>query len=312
MGWTNQQAETITGVAFTYLASTVLFGAGSTLSIASTAAFQSAADVQVLDAHLYSLYTAPPVNGALRLWEAGFAPAGVVAADLRRSDTDVQPRFSLDYDGKMWWGDGTNPPDANLYRYAANGLAMDYALKLANFSTLLFGNAGDVNLYRQAVDLLQTDDNFTAIGDINAANLTGTYTTFVPTWTGGGAFAIGNGTRQGATWECGNMGLVAMKFVYGSSTNQGTGGWTFGGFPTGVPGPFTDTRATGWWWYIRAASTVRAAGPPLLIGGASTVQCQVGGATPTPAAITLMGGGSVPGAWTTGDIVMIAWPYPIL
>lgn len=67
-------------------------------------------------------------------------------------------RFVLDADGTMAWGGGAGATDCNLYRYTATGLAMDGTLRMTN-AQMLFGAAGDVNLYRAAADTLRTDDS---------------------------------------------------------------------------------------------------------------------------------------------------------
>lgn len=86
---------------------------------------------------------------------------------------DAANRFVIDADGSLRWGGGTLATDCVLYRYAATGLAVDGALRLTN-DQMLFGAAGDVNLYRGGADLLKTDDSLTVVGGINT---TGTVTT---------------------------------------------------------------------------------------------------------------------------------------
>lgn len=60
-GWTNQQAETITGLAFTYLLSTVLYSTGSALTLDSGATFTSETDLQFSSGA--GLTLAPPAVG---------------------------------------------------------------------------------------------------------------------------------------------------------------------------------------------------------------------------------------------------------
>jgi hypothetical protein len=74
---------------------------------------------------------------------------------------DTQNRFQLTADGILQWGSGAAAWDVNLYRYAANGLATDDALKLTA-GTLLLGPAGDVNVYRSAAGNLASDLNIVA------------------------------------------------------------------------------------------------------------------------------------------------------
>ncbi len=89
------------------------------------------------------------------------APTAATDVVNTRVTLDPQPRFVVDADGTINWGGGTLAPDVNLYRYAANGLATDDALKLAAAAVLLLGAAGDVNLLRTAVGTLGTDNDFT-------------------------------------------------------------------------------------------------------------------------------------------------------
>lgn len=114
------------------------------------------------------------------------APGGVVApvnfvgalaatdAFTARITGDSAARLTIDSDGSIRWGGGSGAPDCVLYRYAATGLAVDGALRLTN-DQMLFGAAGDVNLYRGAADQLKTDDSLSVVGNIaTAGTVTGT------------------------------------------------------------------------------------------------------------------------------------------
>ncbi|MFG2848485.1 hypothetical protein ACGF12_35800 [Kitasatospora sp. NPDC048296] len=89
---------------------------------------------------------------------AGAAATVVLSAQVTG---DAQPRFTITADGTHWWGSGAATPDVNLYRYAANGMATDDALKLTA-GQLLLGPAGDVNVYRSASGNLASDLNIVA------------------------------------------------------------------------------------------------------------------------------------------------------
>lgn len=93
---------------------------------------------------------------------------GVDYAISAREVGDAVARWQIDSTGKQEWGDGTNPVDANLYRYAAGGLATDSAFKLAAAAVMLFGAAGDTNLYRNATKSILTTDNDFAIATAGA------------------------------------------------------------------------------------------------------------------------------------------------
>lgn len=77
---------------------------------------------------------------------------------------DSVARWSVDSNGLTEWGSGSGATDTNLYRYAAGGLATDSAFKLAAAGIMLFGVAGDTNLYRNAGAAILTTDNDLAIG----------------------------------------------------------------------------------------------------------------------------------------------------
>lgn len=71
-----------------------------------------------------------------------------------------------------------------------------------------------------------------ANGNIDATNLAsaiaGAWTVFTPTWKAGGtAVTLGNGTLAGAYWQLGKTVAVLIQVYIGSTTNQGTGAWTF-------------------------------------------------------------------------------------
>lgn len=128
---------------------------------------------------------------------------------------DAQPRFTLDADGTMRWGDGAGAPDISINRYAAGGLEVSGALRFTN-GQLLFGPAGDVNLYWGGAGILKTDDNLDVAGTLDvdgftalaAAQTSGNFTVF------GGALVLGSaGTglqiKEGANATSGVVTLAA-------------------------------------------------------------------------------------------------------
>jgi len=75
---------------------------------------------------------------------------------------DANYRFRARVDGALFWGDGTNSVDTNLYRSAANRLMTDDNLVVS--LVLYLGSGLDTNLYRASANLLKTDDDFSIGG----------------------------------------------------------------------------------------------------------------------------------------------------
>lgn len=71
---------------------------------------------------------------------------------------DAGARLAVTADGTLKWGDGTLAADCQLDRYAAGGLELNCALRFTN-GQLLFGPAGDVDLYWGGTGLLKTDNS---------------------------------------------------------------------------------------------------------------------------------------------------------
>lgn len=74
---------------------------------------------------------------------------------------DAAYRFEIEADGTLKWGGGTGAYDFVMDRYAAGGVEVTGALRFTN-GQLLFGPAGDVDLYWGGAGILKTDNNFTA------------------------------------------------------------------------------------------------------------------------------------------------------
>jgi hypothetical protein len=97
---------------------------------------------------------------APHVWRSIPAPAGNRALDLRRS-TDVNQRFSIDFDGRLKWGDGTAAADVNLYRDSATTLRSDQILQ----GSAIVGASGR----RQDPPLRYRTTSFTTTGGTTAA-----------------------------------------------------------------------------------------------------------------------------------------------
>lgn len=144
----------------------------------------------------------------------------------------------------------------------------------------------------------------------NLAGIKDTGATFTVTITGGGAFAVGNGVKAGEQQRVGARNFVRIIYTFGSTSNQGTGGWTFSGFDASVAGPsVAGSTVVGHWYYARPASTTRAYGPIMMAAGTSTVQGSIN--TGALAAFTAVGAAQ-PEAWASGAIIVLEFNYPII
>jgi hypothetical protein len=168
--------------------------------------------------------------------------------------------------------------DTNLYRSAADTLKTDDTIQSLQGIFAGYGSAGaaaigavgpsgaaglalgssfDTNLYRDAADVLKTDDNFkvgapgTAAGSVvtvngaqdltfktltspvvnqfgTASGLGAAWPSWTPTWTTTGTQpSIGNGTIAGAAIQVGKITKFRFKMTIGSTTSLGTGNWLF-------------------------------------------------------------------------------------
>lgn len=125
-GWTNTQAENITGLAFTYLASTVLYSTGSSLTLDAGAMFASATPIEVDNAPFLAKRTvSSPGNGMLDFRTAGIpvAPERIIDS---RGDTDTIAPFAVFGDGQLEWGaGGSTARDVKLNRDSAGLLFVE-------------------------------------------------------------------------------------------------------------------------------------------------------------------------------------------
>lgn len=128
--------------------------------------------------------------------------------------------------------------------------------------------------------------------------------------TGGGAFAVGNGVKAMTQQEVGARNYVEFEYTFGSTSNQGTGGWSFGGITASVaPTGISQSKSVGEWYYIRPASTARAYGPILMAPGASTFVCAIPSSTPVGFSQV---GQNLPEAWVAGGILSGRLDYTII
>lgn len=252
---------------------------------------------------------------------------------------DTFDRFRILTRGDMEWGPGNAARDVQLYRDAANVLATNDTVRVygATTTTDAFqarvtgdtvsrlnidadggmswgpggGSAQDTNLYRSFANELQTDSNFTVIGNLAAANImTGAWTSFTPSWTAetGTNPTLGNGTLNGTYYKVGRFVAVFIRLIWGSTSAAGSGGgsenWVFGlpvapaagwnGFRSFVADARDDS--TGQRWGGRGNLTTAGS------GGIGTLQA-------TDHATTAVWDSVAPFTWATSDSLQIIGFY---
>lgn len=87
-----------------------------------------------------------------------------------RVTDDDEARFTVENDGTLSWGDGTDAPDVTLYRGEADVLRTDDQLHLASAGSVKFGSSGDVDLTRTGVGELTLTGDLVVTGDITGAD----------------------------------------------------------------------------------------------------------------------------------------------
>lgn len=160
--------------------------------------------------------------------------AGANVLSTRQSG-DTQSRYLVGVDGTITWGPGGS-------------------------------TVGDTNLYRGGVNLLQTDDNF------SAANFqAGAETPYTPVMSGTG-FALGNGTIKGSYVQFGKQVTCYGEVVFGTTTTPGTGVWSVTAPFTAATGP---SGASATWGYVGSARGHNGqwyAAVAVVLGGTTTIR----------------------------------------
>jgi hypothetical protein len=124
---------------------------------------------------------------------------------------DTVARLAVTGDGTMKWGSGSGAADCILDRYAAGGLELNCALRFSA-GQLLFGPAGDVDLYWGGAGLLKTDNNLTVGGALTAVG----YTVMASGQTNGNFTVFGTALSIGTA----GGGLLVKE---GANATMGTG-----------------------------------------------------------------------------------------
>lgn len=124
----------------------------------------------------------------------GGYPAAAATTVVNRSSVtaDTFNRFERLADGKLQWGSGALATDVNLFRSAADVLKTDDTLHVglnvlvragateqlsfgnvgpASEAGILFGIAGDVNLFRSGANAIRTNDQLTCAGLISTSSI---------------------------------------------------------------------------------------------------------------------------------------------
>jgi hypothetical protein len=190
------------------------------------------------------------------------ATAGTTAL-VAKVTGDTFNRFELYADGTMKWGSGSLATDFTLDRYAAGGIEVNGALRFTN-GQLLFGPAGDVNLYWGGAGQLKTDDFLIASGGAQSnaefTAYTGAARALIAGTVGGGlSIAEGANARMGRSTLVGGTVVVSNTSVTAASeifltcqTPGGTPGFlrvsarTAATSFTILSSSGTDTSVVGW------------------------------------------------------------------
>jgi hypothetical protein len=217
MGWTNQQAETITGLAFTYLAATVLYSTGSSLTLDSGATFASATDLDISDAEIEILRTVTDptgANGMLRFRTSGIDNTDERIIDSRR-DTDGTAPFAVWGRGRMAWAGTTR--DVFLERTAAALLTLTGSL---NIGTNL--QVGGVDRGRGYVTSASSTSSSAPVGNTSTTVLTVSHT-----WEAGRAYRFSFGTNAESS-----LAGALCRFRLQATSSTGTVIWDWGDWRT--------------------------------------------------------------------------------
>jgi hypothetical protein len=156
---------------------------------------------------------------------------------------------------------------------------------------------------------------YTAGHELTAAELAGikdAQVAFTPVWSGGGAFAMGNGSATGTYWKVGNHAHLTIKLLYGSTTNQGTGLWncSFAAASSAVQPAFTDARSAGNWTALDTSAGTRHQGQVYVVS-TTNVQCIID-TDPSTVGIAGVGATNQPITWANGDTLVMDFWIPIL
>ncbi|MEV8530079.1 hypothetical protein AB0451_39405 [Streptomyces sp. NPDC052000] len=162
-------------------------------------------------------------------FRAAAASTNVITTDVT---ADTVPRLQITADGSLKWGGGSGAADCVIDRYAAGGLEINCAFRFTN-GQLLFGPAGDVDLYWGGTGLLKTDNNLTVGG-----------TTGVTISTAGGGLLVKTGTNatMGTAVLNGTTAVVVNTTKVTASSNIILTIQTPGGT---VASPYVSARTAG-------------------------------------------------------------------
>lgn len=258
MGWSNNQAENIDGLAFTYTNSTVLYSTGASLSLDDQATFDSATDLNLTNANLVSRYTtAPGTTPPIRLLLDG-VPVGANRAMNTAVVSESFARWILNYDGRQEWGNGTDDRDVSLDRTSAETLTLDGNLRITGELRV----AGT----RQGKGYIDSTSLDTSLPPIGAGPAVSVFVSNV-TWEAGRAYRVTFGTNV----ESSAVGALC-RFQLHKTDESGTTLWDFGDWIT-QGGNDMNVGGVG---FIR-----RSAGTDLVATLALTIATITGGETTT-------------------------------
>lgn len=135
-------------------------------------------------------------------------------------------------------------------------------------------------------------------------SVSGTQTTFTPTWTtlSGGAPSIGNGTLTGRWTKIGTVGFAWYTLIGGSTTNFGGGTWEFT-LPSGWTSTLTVNAAIGG-GYVRDNSA------PTHYGLTASLNSGLNGFNLRDARDGVVSNGA-PMTWANGDTMYLSLQVPL-
>ena len=222
MGWTNEQATNVDGLAVTYTNTTIEYSTGSTLTIDADASFQSSATLFIsrnTDSQGIILTNTTPggnVNNPQLTVESDDA-AGYFLTTAVSGDTI--PPFGQTVDGGMQWGPGgVAARDTFLERVSSGRLQLTGSLTVTN-DLIVDGTS-------QGRGYVSSTTSGTGSGPIGNV-VTTVHTLANITFKAGRAYKASFGTAVESSLDG-----VLCRFGIRKTNASGTGLWDFADYPT--------------------------------------------------------------------------------
>ena len=189
-----------------------------------------------------------------------------------------------------------NVGDSSLSGWTVTGTQSTYASLIVGLNVTFASTCANIK-WNNSVVVGTITDNSTGASSGNEIYYL-PQTSYVPTWTGGSP-SIGNGTLTSSYTRKGVFVQVNVTFIVGSTTNVGSGAWTFGL-------PFAANRPTvGSAYLVNAAGNTIFSGVAFVDAGAQTFRVVTSNSS------SAFVGSAQPFAWATGDKMYVSIEYPI-